>query len=782
MDRFNPGGKQGESRTFGAAPHVPRNPVRAAMRELEMEGMAKSARRAFDADQGKSIQELEQEALIADFAHRRSRSRRLASSVGGDVYGAIPRFYDPTDYWSITNVPYDIKKDEHRFRLYKWLDLFYRTHWLIPILIDIYTRFPLVGIEFKCKDKSLNDFYEDLFLDALDYEDFLVALGREYWLFGQGFPLGSFNETLGVWEREELLDPQLVRVDHLPIVGDTQYHLLPPDDLKELVKTREPKDLYWKLQTDYPDLLKYVRQDLPIPISDVLLKQVAFKVSPRDTHGTPILLRALRTLMHEEKLLSSQDAVAERLYSPLVLAKLGTPDLGDGEGPWIPTPGEIGSFRDDLDLALQADFRLLVHHFGVEITNVFGREQMPRLDQDFDRVDQRLMMTFGINPGLLSAGANSQPYASSALQAEFMNQMLRTFQKYLIRHVKTRMEAVAEAQEHYDYEKRGDTRVKIMEEVVEYDEEGNPTIVEKPKLLTPDVRMKVLDVRDEATQRLFFQQLKAQGVPISDKTMAMGADFDFEEELDSVEEETVQKTVKQQGAKVKAYKLLVAQGLPIPADLKAEIEGVPDVGAAPGAPGAGGPGPAMGPAAGGGDAIIMPPPPGPATTPAIGPRTPGRGQRPEQSGERAGPGTPQNPVPSGVPQAPGAPGAPTGPLSGPRLTRAYRAYTAALTDRELGSALVKSAWLEASDPEHWEALNEEHTERTARAKTAAAETGAPEPEEKIYAKRVLSNQKEYIEAYQSGEIELADGFGKIGSDEPLDDEDEPQEDDDSATE
>jgi hypothetical protein len=55
----------------------------------------------------------------------------------------------------------------------------------------------------------------------------------------------------------------------------------------------------------------------------VLLKQVAFKITDWDDHGTPILLRGLRTLLHEEKLLASQDAIAERLYSPLILAKLG---------------------------------------------------------------------------------------------------------------------------------------------------------------------------------------------------------------------------------------------------------------------------------------------------------------------------------------------------------------------------------------------------------------------------------------------------------------------------
>jgi hypothetical protein len=372
--------------------------------------------------------------------------------------------------------------------------------------------------------------------------------------------------------------------------------------------------------------------------------------------------------MHEEKLVAAQDAIAERLYSPLVLAKLGTPDLGDGEGPWIPDQGAIQAFRDDLDIALSSDFRLLVHHFGVEIMNVFGREQMPRLDQDFDRIEQRLMMTFGMNPALLAGNQAGQPYATSALNAELMNQLLHTYQGFLRKHMEKRMKLVAEAQEHYDYEKRGETRVPIMEEVIEYDEEGNPNIVEKNKLLIPDVRFQTFDLRDEQTQRQFLQQLKAEGVPVSDKTMAFGVHFDFEEELEKMQEETIQKTVTQQEAKVQAYRILQARGLPIPPDLKAEIEGgqagaTPPGTAQPGEMGITPPGADMGgmtPEPG--SPIVMPPEPGdmmggpsaPGGAPAAGAIPPGpAGGAPEISSERMrGPG---------LPTPPGGPGGLRGP-------------------------------------------------------------------------------------------------------------------------
>ncbi|WP_231379196.1 hypothetical protein [Candidatus Solirubrobacter pratensis] len=607
-----------------------------------------------------SVEAIEQNTRLM----RAMRAQRRASSVqrtssfssgGNDVFAAIPRFYDPIEYWDVTGLPWNTADESHRHKLHKWLRLYYATHHLVPILIDIFTRFPLVGMEMYCKDQQLADWYSELFLDQLEYQNFFVNLGREYWTVGEAFPMASFDENLGIFEREELINPEDVVIENFPLLGTRSLKIVPPDYLKKLAQSKTPPKEYRQLELNFPELIPYLKRGDHIPISDVLLKQVANKTSPWDDHGTPILLRGLRTLIHEEKLLASQDAIAERLYSPLILAKLGIVDLGDGYPPYIPGPEELDAFRDDLDIALTSDFRLLVHHVGIEMENVFGREQMPRLGDDFDRVERRLMQIFGVNPSLLSAGSNSQPYASSALQAEFLNQILRTYQGFLKDHFRSRAMVVAEAQGHYEYETRGQTRVPVMEEVVEHDAEGKKVIVERHKLLIPELRFQTLDLRDEATERQFLQTLRTMGVPISDKSMLIGVDFDIEDEINDYNEELVKKTVAQQEAKMKTYKVLHEKNLPIPPDLKAEVETVlqGSMPIAPGTPGPGAPGgmpmagPPMGPDAGGppmpggtpGDSIVMPPPPGGMLGPGgFGDSVPGGGPAITAPGPQGGPG------------------------------------------------------------------------------------------------------------------------------------------------
>lgn len=658
---------------------LPKNSARAKMEAASMHKMARTPgdlRQTVGNALGiegndQTLKQIEENnKLIRAVGNQRSLSKRTgaASGMGGDVYAAIPRFYDPLEYWDLSGLPWNMADEGHRHKLHKWLRLYYATHYLVPILIDIFTRFPLIGMTLESKDKKLKSFYEDLFLDQLDYPEFMVQMGREFWTVGECFPLGSFDESMGVWEHEELLNPEDIVIENFPLLGSKQLKIAPPDYLKKLAKEKSPAKEYKMLQMNFPEIIPYLRNNDHIPISGVLLKQVANTLTSWDDHGTPILLRGLRTLIHEEKLMASQDAIAERLYSPLILAKLGLMDLGDGQGPWIPSPDELDALRDDLDVALSSDFRLLVHHFGIEMVNVFGREQMPRLGDDFDRIERRVMQIFGVNPSLLSAGANSQPYASSALQAEFLNQILKTFQTTLKKHYKERALVVAEAQEHWDYEIKGQSRIPIMEEVQIIDEETGEKYTEtRHKLVIPELDFSTLDLRDEATERQFLQALRQQGVPVPDQKLMVGIDKDIDEYVADYNEELMKKTLAQQEAKMKTYTALTNRNLPVPADLKAEVETVlqqkPDPGAAGGEAGGGPVGPGMGgggPAGPDGGGIVMPPPP-PGVT---GPGGPG-------GAPSLGPGGLGGPVPGGGPP-PAGPMPPGGPGNAPPISMERR--------------------------------------------------------------------------------------------------------------
>lgn len=513
-------------------------------------------------------------------------NRKLISSMrktagGGNIQMAIPKVREPMSSFKDKGIPFDTTKPDELKTIRHWARMFYSTHDLIPLLIDIYSKFPLVGLEFTSKDPQIKDFYESMFMDGLNYDEFLQDLGREYFISGEVNSLAHFDESLGVWSAEEILNPDSISVSKSMFQGRERVQLL----VKDLVETlrggssmsvnadertkSEQLEKAWEyeqLVKHYPEIIRAAETEDGLDISDALISRIVNKVSPWDLRGTPHLLRSFRTLLMEESLNAAQDAVADRLYSPFILATLGIANLGDNE-PWIPDQEDLDEARDTMQAALAADFRLMVHNFGLDIKSVFGREAVPRFDTDYNRIDKKLMQAWGIGEALISGGSSST-YASSALNREFVTQMMSTFQKAIKRHIRKRCEVIAEAQGHYDYELKGGLRKPIYREIVEFDEETGEEYTRKiPKLLIPEVEMSTLNLRDEAQERSFLQQLRNSGVPISDMRLAVNIPIEFEDELEKQSEEKVQKLVAEAQAMDKAIKLITKMGLPIPPEL-----------------------------------------------------------------------------------------------------------------------------------------------------------------------------------------------------------------------
>lgn len=463
--------------------------------------------------------------------------------------------------------------------------LYYRTHDLIPLLIDIYAKFPVIGLEFSCKDSLIEKFYSEMFLNDLNYEEFLPdCIGREYFTVGEVTSLAHFNESLGIWSSEEIIDPEMIRVSKSIFVDEERVQLLVKDMIERLrsgpqgspeteESPSERMERVWQYQQlvkNYPEFVRAADQDDGLDISDALVSRLVHKASPWDLRGTPHLMRSFRTLMMEESLNAAQDAVADRLYAPMILATLGMDNLGDGE-PWIPSQADLDQVRDDMQSALAADFKLMVHNMGLKVESVFGRESVPRFDQDYDRITAKLLQAWGIGEALV-AGGSGGAYASSALNREVCEQLMLNFQNKVRRHIVKRMTIIAEAQEHYDYEQKGGYRRPLYREIVQYNEEtGEEEIVRVPKLLIPEVHFSTLNLRDEATERAFVQQLKAAGVPVSDKMLAVNIPIDFKQELERSAEETVQKGLATSQAMNKLQKLCDTQGLPYPPELAQQL-------------------------------------------------------------------------------------------------------------------------------------------------------------------------------------------------------------------
>lgn len=516
--------------------------------------------------------------------NRRINSQRTGSRGSTNVSFATARPQDPLFYWEQSNLPYDAKTVEGLRKIWTFGRTLYQTHPVIASAIDVFSKYPLTGLELTCQDPALVDFYSTLFLDQLDYEEYLQDIGREHWSVGEAWPLGSFNETLGVWEDDELMNPEDIEVIKSPFLKEPRFQMRIPDTIRRILEDRAPAWEYKQLVEAYPELLNFTRSEARMPVSNTLLKQIKFKGDTFNPRGVPILMRAFRAVTQEELLNLAQDGISSRMYTPLVLAKLGASanELGTQQ-PWIPTEDDLATFEEAVDAALSGDFRMLTYHFAVQMDLVFGRENMPNLNQDFERLTDRILQVFGLSRSMLTGAEAGKTYASDSINRDLISQLLTSYQRKIKKFFRERALVVAEAQEHYDYEVRGGKRYPIMEEVLEVDpESGEQRIIEQPKLLVPDLHIKAMTMKDETDMRQFLEALRAGGVPISMKTRLINVPIDLDEERDRARQEAVDMAVEAQETRKQTYETLRDRGLPIPEDLiqdfqpKAHVSGSPN--------------------------------------------------------------------------------------------------------------------------------------------------------------------------------------------------------------
>ena len=520
--------------------------------------------------------------------------------------------------------------------------------------IDIFANFPIQGMSITSKDPELTKFYEELFFNQLEYETFLEDFGREFFTIGEVNSLATYSETLGIWESEQIINPDDLTVSVSPFSKDHRYHLAIPQEIKDIIENMKPRADYEILLREYPEMVEAARQSNNmarddsttgegLEISNVLLSRAVSKNSANDLYGSPRMLRAFTLLNLEEGLYAAQKAVADRLYSPLILAKLGSPDLGDGE-PWVPDEDQLQNFTDQMSQAMSADFKFLAYHFGIEIESVFGRESVPRFDQDFDRIESKMLEVWGIGESLISGG-DAGAYASSALNSELVTQLMSSYQKRVKLHFKKRVEVVAEAQGHFDYNVSNGVRTPIMEEYLEIEEDGTERVRKRPKLLLPEINFSSINLRDETTERQFLMQLQQAGVPISAKRLLLNTDIDFKEEINSVQEEQIQLVMADVEAKQRMIRVLTEREQPLPQELRTiqQLEQMP-------------PPPPMG--------VSMPVPnlaTNPMNTPTVAPNQ--MAQQIAMQNAQAVQGT----AGAGNAPAPGAPGAPSAPPPAPAM-------------------------------------------------------------------------------------------------------------------
>lgn len=261
------------------------------------------------------------------------------------------------------------------------------------------SAYELVGVDSKDALTLYEHMRETIKLDEVN-----IDLSREIELLGEAYPYAHFNEDMGFFDQVALINPDNITIRDNPLAyGDNLQIEYEPDELLyALVHSQDPRDREIVANLD-PVIVWAVQNGSTIPIDPFNIRQVARKASPYDLRGTPILLRALKDLLYEDKLREAQYAIADSKIYPKEIWRLG-------DDQWIPSEEELNDFRKLLSDAAHDPVFSIVTHKGVNVTFEGAAGRLLPIVPEFEFVKDRTLIALHGSAAMFGDGG---PYATA---------------------------------------------------------------------------------------------------------------------------------------------------------------------------------------------------------------------------------------------------------------------------------------------------------------------------------------------------------------------------------
>ena len=276
--------------------------------------------------------------------------------------------------------------------------------------------------------------------------------------------------------------------------------LIPDEQITNII-SGGPAGQYRELYAQFPEeVITQVRSGKNISLDNRLVSHIAYKASPYETFGTPLMMRCFKTLIYKDKLRQAQDAIANRHIFPLRVAKLGTP------GEPMPTQDEVDDFRDVLMEADNDPTFWLVYHYGLNFDFVGSSGKILPLNTEFEFIDKELLVGMCITQGMLTGDGSSYSAANvgyDALARRYMIYRAR-LEHWIRRHV---CKPVSEVQGFYK-PKNGTIASKHMTP-----KELRRSVANKEmELILPQIQWRNQDLTSNQTIMSFIEKLHDTGV------------------------------------------------------------------------------------------------------------------------------------------------------------------------------------------------------------------------------------------------------------------------------
>jgi hypothetical protein len=427
----------------------------------------------------------------------------LGSGAKAGIVRQPPQFYHPL--FEKINLQLPTKTRE----INQWCRHFYKTDGYVGNLLDLHSEFPLTGMHLSCDDPKIKKFFEILFFDVLRGNKLLLDINQEYWKVANCFPFGEWDEGKGIWTRFVLLNPDFVEVEKSMLVDEPVLKLDPDDNLKRIVQSRQPKELYSKLaQLQGGRIVNLIARGEKIPLNQFRVSHIAYKLSPYETVGTPIMFRAFKPLIYKDILRRAQIAIGERHITPIKVVKIGTDQIPA-------TPEAIQAARDafeEINYDLSSWF---FYHHAIQFDYIASAGKVLPLDREYDWIEKEVTAALLGSKTIIDGSGPNFATASVALRI-LINRYLRN------------QEILKDWVKNYVFRP-----VAIQQEFKRVNEWGDE------EYIIPDIEFEFMNLRDDNQQKQLMKELMKMGI-LSKQTYFSYIGLNWEKEKKIVEKEAAE--------------------------------------------------------------------------------------------------------------------------------------------------------------------------------------------------------------------------------------------------
>lgn len=287
--------------------------------------------------------------------------------------------------------------------------------------------------------------------ERIDLYSVVYGAALEFWKMGEAFPYAELDESMGVWNRVTILNPDYVHVKKSVIGNHTVVSLRPDANLQRIVNSTSPSDLSMKRHIP-KHILEYVKKGKNIPLDAFNVSHLKLLSSPYDIRGTSIIVSVYKDLMLYDKLRESKFAQADGMVNPLTLVTLGGED-------YRPTQSDIEAFKNVLEEAqYDKDFKIVTHN-GVKIERVGFSGATLDIGTDIEHILTNLYAGLMTPKALMDQ--ESATYASSSVGLEVLRQRYDIFRNMVKKWLERKIFApICEIQDFFEY-KDGEKRLIV---------------------------------------------------------------------------------------------------------------------------------------------------------------------------------------------------------------------------------------------------------------------------------------------------------------------------------